>query len=149
MFDQAEQGRIEDTDESFCAQEGLAALELPDGETEPSPVLVSRDLERAISAYTQAHECLRIAIDGYDEWYFEKSLQKMNGIRRLMQETNPLTGKAHSATSAEAVVETDATYRDYIERGSRLMLIRMHLEAGLAAAEARMTYVARRAGRIS
>jgi hypothetical protein len=35
---------------------------------------------------------------------------KAAAIQRLMQTLNPLTNKQHSASSAEAVVETDAQY---------------------------------------
>lgn len=44
----------------------------------------------------------------------ERAGEKQSAIRRVMESgDNPLTGKAHSASSAEAVVETDASYADY------------------------------------
>jgi hypothetical protein len=36
--------------------------------------------------------------------------EKAAAIQRLMQQTNPLTGKPHSASSPEAVVETAQNY---------------------------------------
>jgi len=43
----------------------------------------------------------------------ERCTAKRDAIVRIMQSENPLTGKAHSASSAEAVVETDAEYAAY------------------------------------
>jgi hypothetical protein len=45
-----------------------------------------------------------------------RAAAKQEAISRLMQGPNPLTGKAHSASSAEAVVETDAQYAAYREQ---------------------------------
>lgn len=42
---------------------------------------------------------------------------KMTAIGRIMHSgDNPLTGKAHSFSSAEALVNTDEEYQQYLER---------------------------------
>lgn len=43
-----------------------------------------------------------------------KPVEKAAAIRRIMATENPETGKPHSATSAEKVVETDDTYRGFL-----------------------------------
>lgn len=44
----------------------------------------------------------------------ERPIKKMAAIARLMQFPNELTGKAHSYSSAEAVVESDTEYAAYL-----------------------------------
>lgn len=46
----------------------------------------------------------------------ERCAVKRAAILRIMQSENPLTGKQHSASSAEAVVETDGEYAEYRKR---------------------------------
>lgn len=41
---------------------------------------------------------------------------KLAAIGRIMVADNPLTGKPHSFSSAEAIVNTDAEYQQYLER---------------------------------
>jgi hypothetical protein len=41
---------------------------------------------------------------------------KLAAIERIMRADNVLTGKPHSFSSAEAVVNTDAEYQTYLER---------------------------------
>jgi hypothetical protein len=43
----------------------------------------------------------------------EKPGRKLDAVLRIMQGENRLTSKPHSATSAEAVVELDAEYREF------------------------------------
>ena len=44
-----------------------------------------------------------------------RALEKASAIRRLMDgEPNALTGRPHSASSAEAIVEADAQYAAYL-----------------------------------
>lgn len=54
------------------------------------------------------------------EQYLEdrRPLVKREAIRALMQTANDLTGKPHSASSAEAIVEADPTYMEYRVRQS-------------------------------
>jgi hypothetical protein len=41
---------------------------------------------------------------------------KLAAIGRIMSADNALTGKPHSFSSAEAIVNTDAEYQQYLER---------------------------------
>jgi hypothetical protein len=54
----------------------------------------------------QAHAAVQDLADG-------RAAEKSFAIRRLMSTTNEETGKPHSATSAEKVVEHDEEYRAY------------------------------------
>lgn len=65
---------------------------------------------------------------------------KMDAILRIMQGTNPLTGKAHSASSAEAVVETDAEYAAYraAQREATVAVIKARAYYECTIARARM-----------
>lgn len=52
----------------------------------------------------------------------ERHIVKMRVIARIMASDNPLTGKPHSASSAEAVVNLDAEYGDYLARQRDVVL---------------------------
>ncbi len=71
------------------------------------------DLETLLTRLQHAAEGLVEATDVVAALEDQRAEQKRNAILRLMQETNPLTQKPHSASSAEAVVETDATYAQH------------------------------------
>lgn len=43
-----------------------------------------------------------------------RPLAKFDAIKRIMGTTNELTGKPHSASSAESIVESDDEYRSYL-----------------------------------
>ncbi len=65
---------------------------------------------------------------------------KMAAVSRIMTAgDNPLTGKPHSFSSAEALVNTDAEYSDYLgkirEATKTRILARGTYEAALAAAQ--------------
>lgn len=65
---------------------------------------------------------------------------KMEAIQRIMQSgDNPLTGKPHSFSSAEAIVNTDRDYSDYLakvrEAAVNRILARGNYEAALASAK--------------
>lgn len=72
----------------------------------------------------------------------ERPAHKMAAIARLMQGTNPLTGKAHSASSAEAVVETDAAYAAYrtAQREATVATIKARAYYEVCIARARMAF---------
>lgn len=65
------------------------------------------DLIDAIEATAAALGLARAAEQALED---ERPLVKSAAIRRLMGTENPETGKPHSASSAEKVVETDAEY---------------------------------------
>jgi hypothetical protein len=70
----------------------------------------TQDLDAAIAAMHAAAAALGAA--KADELGLEdqRALVKRDAIKRLMQTTNELTGKPHSASSAETVVEGDEEY---------------------------------------
>lgn len=51
---------------------------------------------------------------------------KLAAIRRIMATENTLTGKPHSASSAEAIVETDPEYRAYLKAQSEVVVQKNH-----------------------
>ena len=64
---------------------------------------------------------------------------KMEAVQRIMAAgDNPMTGKPHSFSSAEAVANTDKTYNDYLakvrEAAVQRILARGHYEAAIAEA---------------
>lgn len=64
---------------------------------------------------------------------------KMEAVQRIMHSgDNPLTSKPHSFSSAEAIVNTDHMYSDYLakvrEAAVNRILARGNLDAALAAA---------------
>jgi hypothetical protein len=87
-------------------------------------------------AHATAQECALLR---------QKAGRKAEAIRRLMADPtgNGLTGRAHSASSAEAVVETDAAYAGFLQQSctatvgvilARTECVAARLEAQLALA---------------
>ncbi len=66
----------------------------------------------------------------------DRAGKKLDAIRRIMQGENPLTGKPHSASSAEAVVETDHEYRAHLKIQSDIVVMKNH--SGTLAETARL-----------
>jgi len=66
-----------------------------------------------IASIEDAAREMAIAQDRATRLEDERAPLKAAAIKRLMSQTNDLTGKLHSASSAEAVVELDAEYADY------------------------------------
>lgn len=66
-------------------------------------------IEAYHTASTKYAECVA------DEMGLEdrRPLEKQRAVLKIMLETNPATNKPHSASSAEAVVETDPDYMQY------------------------------------
>jgi hypothetical protein len=69
-----------------------------------------RDAEEAIVAIETAAARLAVAVRAEMELEDFRPIVKSQAIRRLMATENPETGKPHSASSAEKIVETDAEY---------------------------------------
>lgn len=78
--------------------------------------LVDQGARSAIAAVNAAGERLAQAIRTIQELEDARPAEKPAAIRRIMQTTNEETQKAHSASSAEKVVETDAEYAAYRRR---------------------------------
>jgi hypothetical protein len=74
----------------------------------------------AIAHLRAAGEALGLATGMELELQRGKPGEKLAAIRRLMADPggNGLTGKAHSATSAEAIAETDPEYASFLKRVS-------------------------------
>jgi hypothetical protein len=66
-----------------------------------------------IASIEDAAREMAIAQDRVTRFEDERAPLKAAAIKRLMSQTNDLTGKLHSASSAEAVVELDADYAAY------------------------------------
>lgn len=61
--------------------------------------------------------------------------KKMNAIERIINAgDNPLTGKKHSFSSAEALVNTDAEYMEYLEQMRHAAVSRIRARATYEAA---------------
>jgi hypothetical protein len=69
--------------------------------------------EDAITQVENTAELLGLAQAEEARLEDERPIVKQQAILRIMQATNPLTLKAHSASSAEAVVETDEAYMQH------------------------------------
>jgi hypothetical protein len=88
-----------------------------------------------IEQVQEAGAALGHAVAQEAELQRNRPLEKAAAIRRLMDdpEGNPLTGKAHSASSAEAVVERDPAYaalcRQCAEATVQVILARAELDA--------------------
>lgn len=67
----------------------------------------------AITGVRKSAQILGMAMQKQQLLEDSRCIEKRNAIQRIMQSENPLTGKQHSASSAEAVVETDDLYRKY------------------------------------
>ena len=59
-----------------------------------------------------------------------RALEKAAAIRRLMDgEPNALTGRAHSVSSAEAIVEADAQYSAYLAQQREAVVAKITAQA--------------------
>ena len=97
----------------------------------------------AIARVRQAGAAYALRIAAEAALLREKPAAKAAAIGRLMATENGLTGRAHSCTSAEAIVEMDPAFHDFCRRiteatcereMSRTELIAARLEAQLGLA---------------
>ena len=105
----------------------------------PAPTLISHApafqvARNAIEAVRKAGTALAFAISHEAQLIREKPVRKVDAIRRIMQAENGLTGKPHSATSAEAVVETDPEYLVYLRQSTEAVVRRELTRVELVAA---------------
>ena len=76
--------------------------------------IAAANSSRAITAIITATVALAEATAHEDTLELERPAVKLGAIQAIMASgPNPLNDKPHSASSAEAIVETDATYRAY------------------------------------
>jgi hypothetical protein len=104
--------------------------------------------ERAIDDVLAAAEVYAQAVTLILELEDGRAAEKSAAIRRLMQTENDETGKQHSASSAEKIVETDGEYAAYRKRQRDAEVEKHRAEAALFAAKqrARLAVDAVRAG---
>jgi hypothetical protein len=79
----------------------------------------------------------------------QRAMKKFDAIRRLMQTTNELTGKPHSASSAEAIVESDPEYAKHREWQRLATANTIRARAVLKAAEFRAELAVRAYSQLS
>lgn len=79
-----------------------------------------------ISAYVDAGQEHATLCGREMELEADRAGKKLDAIRRIMATENLLTGRSHSASSAEAVVETDLQYRAYLSLQSEVVVLKNH-----------------------
>lgn len=79
----------------------------------PTMITARQDADEAITALEQAAQDLADARGHEQGLEDERPLVKAAAIARMVGTENPLNGKPHSASSAEAVVEQDAAYAEH------------------------------------
>lgn len=77
------------------------------------------DAEEIRKDITEKAEALATATDDYLDLENRRVYEKIEAIKRIMAEPNELTGKAHSYSSAESVVNMDDAYMNYLDRCRR------------------------------
>lgn len=86
--------------------------------------------EKALRALMDAGRELQLAVRREHEALYARPIAKIEAIERIMRSgDNPLTGKPHSASSAETFVERDAEYTDRYRMITAAVLNRMDAEA--------------------
>ncbi len=75
-----------------------------------TPESAAEHAAREITAIEAAADAYAIATKAEAVFEFDRANVKARAIRRLMETTNPATGKAHSASSAADAVHGDAEY---------------------------------------
>lgn len=112
-----------------------------------APIIVPRE-ERAIDDVLAAAEVYAQAVVRIMELEDGRASEKSMAIRRLMQTTNDETGKQHSASSAEKIVELDSEYAAYRKQQRDAEVDRWRADGALFAAKqhARLAVASVRAG---
>ena len=78
--------------------------------TATAPVQLPASLDAALAALEEAGHALGSARAWEMQLEDLRALVKRDAIERILQTENPLTHKPHSASSAEAIVESDVDY---------------------------------------
>ena len=99
-----------------------------------------------MTTLTDALRALEVATDAYayarameDRVEHERPIAKHAAMLRILQTTNVLTGKPHSASSAEAAVEQDETYAAYLAAKRECTTVRILAETSRDIARIRAT----------
>lgn len=91
--------------------------------------------QAAITRYTAAAERYRGKVAEEMLAAAGKAGAKHSAIRRIMETENELTKKPHTATSAEAIVETDDDYSFYLQHQRLVVAEKLTAEAQMVAAK--------------
>ena len=99
-------------------------------------------LDDALDAYTEAGE--HYALKRAEEMKLEdeRHIIKQAALLRIMATTNELTGKPHSASSAESVVQLDAEYAEYLGRQREAAFFTILARTAWESARLRAQYLA-------
>lgn len=89
------------------------------------------EVQRLINAYADSAMDHARLTKRESDLEAERCTVKSAAILRILGEQNPLNGKPHSATSAEAVVETDPEYRAYLATQSETVFAKNMAWAGM------------------
>lgn len=112
----------------------------------PAHIPLSQRAEDAAAAVEAAGKVLAEALQDEQRMEDERPRAKQAAIRRLMQTVNDDTGKQHSASSAEKVVELDADYMTYRKLQSAGVVARQTAWAAYDAAKLRAQLLVNLAG---
>lgn len=90
--------------------------------------------EQRIRDYEVARHGFANTLRSEQQMEAERAEQKSAAIGRIMATDNPLTSKAHSATSAESIASTDEAYAAFLLNVRNLVHSKLRLETGYHAA---------------
>lgn len=136
VWDLDDVARIVDTPLEQLLPQPLA---LPAGRPRQTPQERARQsFDRAVAAMESAAQHLADAQNDESALEDERAAVKEQAIRRLMQITNELTGKPHSASSAKDVVELDEGYRAHRARQREAVIVTQRAWARWEAVKARV-----------
>ncbi len=91
---------------------------------------LAHDAQQAITAYELARRQFADGLRVEQQMEAERAAVKHAAIGRIMQTENPLTGKQHSASSAEAICYLDAEYAAYLLNQRNIVHAKLRAETG-------------------
>jgi tRNA G37 N-methylase Trm5 len=94
--------------------------------------------QELLAAYASAAEQYRTLVAAEMLLEDTRPLVKYEAIGRIMGTPNTVTNKPHSASSAEAIVETDAEYWAVLAKKRQAVVDKLHAHASLEAARYRI-----------
>ncbi len=96
---------------------------------------LAHDAEQAISAYERARHSYADAVRVEQQMEADRVVVKHSVIGRIMQTTNELTGKPHSATSAESAAPLDEEYRSFLLNARNVVHAKLRAETAFRSAD--------------
>jgi head-tail adaptor len=112
------------------------------------PEAIPPILSDAVTDFMHAGTDLRKAVRAERDYEFRRPVEKQNAIRSLLGTVNPITGKEHSATSAELACETVQSYAAFRREQTDAVVHRMVAEESYEIAKAHLGYASRRAAQM-